>query len=313
MNKKILKISLVCLLLLCIGATCFAASVNYVPEVGIPGIVGAGKSITFNGLNDFITRLIVFIYRVSFIIAFFMLVYTGFLYIFAKDSPSNVKNAMESLRFVGIGLGLILFSYVILYTINPQLVRLSLFNFNIKESDVVAILPESINKMKITDMTVIENLSAEDAVVINAINEMVKLGNIGGSDYKGVLIDLKDPKTEVKPEIKKTIILVSRWFMNNNHRDCGPLDIGPIKTGHSDDPYGCSCHIKSAAIDFYVFNDKDGCNNDLYNLLVSNEDALGIDVIDERGSKQTAYSTSPHFHVQTKKCSSEWGQCMADN
>jgi hypothetical protein len=205
MNKKILKISLVCLLLLCIGATCFATNNAYIPEVGIPGVAGAGKEITFNGLNDFITRFIIFIYRISFVIAFFMLVYTGFLYIFAKDSPINVKNAMESLRFVGIGIGLILFSYVILYTINPQLVKLSLFKFNLDENDIVAIVPESIKKLKVADLAVKDSLTASDSVVVNMLNEMIAGGHIGGSDYKGVLIDLKDKKTNVATEIKETL------------------------------------------------------------------------------------------------------------
>ncbi|MDD4123092.1 MAG: pilin [Candidatus Pacebacteria bacterium] len=310
MKKKIFKISLLCLVFFLVGLTCYAGSTHYVPEVGIPGIVGAGESLIFNGLNDFITRLLVFVYRASFIIAFFMLVYTGFLYIFAKDSPVNVRKAMESLKYLGIGIGLILFSYVILYTINPQLVQLSLFDFNINQDDVVAILPEAINKLNVKDMMVQEGISSENAILVATINEMVKEGHIGGADYKVVISDLQDNSINVKSEIKTTLSHVLSWYLENNHRKCGPLDIGPIQTSHANDPSGCSCHISASAIDVYVLNDVAGCNEDLYQFLLKNENLFGIDVIDERGSKQSTYSTSSHFHIQTKKCSVEYGKCI---
>lgn len=309
MKQKILKISLLCLVFFLVSVACYAGSSHYVPEVGIPGIVGAGENLIFNGLNDFITRLLVFVYRASFIIAFFMLIYTGFLYIFAKDSPVNVRNAMESLKYLGIGIGLILFSYVILYTINPQLVRLSLFNFNINNDDIVAILPEAINKLPVKDMMVNEGISSENAVLIATINEMVKEGHIGGADYTGVITDLKNPSINVKSEIKSVLAHSLTWYLENNHRACGPLDIGPIKTNHANDPLGCSCHISASAIDVFVLNDKAGCNNDLYAFLLKNDDVLGIDVIDERGGKRTEYATTDHFHIQTKKCSIEYAKC----
>ena len=207
-NKNLLIFGILCII--CLGlffsvSACLADSSFYVFEAGIPGVGAAGEPMLFNGLNDFLTRLIIFVYRISFIIAFFLLLYTGFLYIFAGGNSSAVKKAMESLKFLGIGIGLMLFSYVILYTINPQLVKMNLFDLNMSPDDVVAILPGSLNNMEVKNMKVSKVISSDRINLIKNINKLVSRGDIGGRAYRGVLLDLKNPDIPIKDGIKTTL------------------------------------------------------------------------------------------------------------
>ena len=76
------------------------------------------------GVGDLIQFIFIFTFWVSGIIAFLALVYAGFLYIVSGANPAVRSNARKRLGAVFWGMGILLFSVVIVNTINPDIGRL---------------------------------------------------------------------------------------------------------------------------------------------------------------------------------------------
>jgi len=75
-------------------------------------------------VGDLIQFIFIFTFWVSGIIAFLALVYAGFLYIVSGANPAVRSNARKRLGAVFWGMGILLFSVVIVNTINPDIGRL---------------------------------------------------------------------------------------------------------------------------------------------------------------------------------------------
>ena len=93
------------------------------------------KSIPVNPNADFgtfMTEAYKWIFRLAGLIAVLSLIYGGVKYVFGGfggSMESNVTEAKDIFRAVAVGGALLLLSYLILYTINPQLVDFG-FNFD---------------------------------------------------------------------------------------------------------------------------------------------------------------------------------------
>jgi hypothetical protein len=91
-------------------------------EVGFPNIPGTPNP--YESPANFVYYLFVFALAVGGILAFGSIVIAGIEWTISAGNPSLQEDAKDRIRNAVFGLILLLASYVILYTINPQLVRL---------------------------------------------------------------------------------------------------------------------------------------------------------------------------------------------
>jgi hypothetical protein len=91
-------------------------------EVGLPNIPGTPNP--YESPANFVYYLFVFALAVGGILAFGSIVIAGIEWTISAGNPSLQEDAKDRIRNAVFGLILLLASYVILYTINPQLVRL---------------------------------------------------------------------------------------------------------------------------------------------------------------------------------------------
>ena len=101
-----------------------STSYSYTFEQGIPGIVKKGSSIDSQGLSGLARSIILFAYSIAGILALAMLIYAGVQYTVSAGNATIQKDAQDRIWQAIIGLVLLFSSYIILYTINPQLVRI---------------------------------------------------------------------------------------------------------------------------------------------------------------------------------------------
>ncbi len=84
----------------------------------------ADSSIICNGIANYISNIYTWLLGVVGIMAVASLMYAGFLWLTASGNSGQVKKAQEVIQNAIIGLALLLGSYLILYTINPELTKL---------------------------------------------------------------------------------------------------------------------------------------------------------------------------------------------
>ena len=119
MKKKILFISLLSLLLFSFSIV-LAQKIHY-PTVP-PGITPPPPTAK-GGLPLYVKYLFNFSIMIAGIIAFAALVYGGFKYLTSVGNPANREEAKNRITAAFIGLTILLLSYLILVTINPDLTR----------------------------------------------------------------------------------------------------------------------------------------------------------------------------------------------
>src|SRR3989344_1442320 len=90
----------------------------------IPG--GAAPPNEVRGLPNFIKYMFNFGIAIAGLVAFISFVYGGFRYTASAGNPGNLKDAQDQIKASLLGLGLLLGSWLLLTTINPQLVVLQL-------------------------------------------------------------------------------------------------------------------------------------------------------------------------------------------
>ena len=96
---------------------------DYKFETGIPGIVGPGQSLQALSLNDFIVKLIKILFPLAGILAFVMIVWAGFEYATSGGDTNKQKDAQDRITNAIIGLILLFAFYIIIYTINPDILK----------------------------------------------------------------------------------------------------------------------------------------------------------------------------------------------
>jgi hypothetical protein len=89
-------------------------------EVPIPGL----KTTKIPALPDYITAIYNFALMIIGIICFGALVYGGFLYLTSAGNPARIKEAKDQIFSAILGLIILFSAYLILRTINPELVIL---------------------------------------------------------------------------------------------------------------------------------------------------------------------------------------------
>ncbi len=126
-NKKLFLISLFLLFLFLIS---FNAWAGYEIEVGLPD-TAKGTPLT---LTDYLRKIYLIGLGAVGVAALLMMVISGFVYMLS-DTVTSKEKARDYIVGAISGLVLALSSYLILYTINPDLVnwKLELFDINVSE------------------------------------------------------------------------------------------------------------------------------------------------------------------------------------
>ncbi|MCK4473977.1 hypothetical protein KAU40_01800 [Candidatus Parcubacteria bacterium] len=126
-NKKSKLVLFALLLVFFIGASFVLAHTSFAEqplEITYPEIQGFAPTTTKTILPDYILYVFQFSLFIAAIIAFGSFVYGGFRYLFSGTSASIKKDARSQIAAGMLGLIILLSSYIILNTINPQLVVL---------------------------------------------------------------------------------------------------------------------------------------------------------------------------------------------
>ncbi len=95
-------------------------------EVEYPSVPSATVPTVTTTFPEYAKYLVNFSLMVSGIVAFGVLVWAGFLYLTSAGNLSQMEDARRKIIGSLLGLAIIIGSYIILYTINPQLVRWNL-------------------------------------------------------------------------------------------------------------------------------------------------------------------------------------------
>ena len=126
MNKKLIFILSLLILSSVITTSVWAAATNtcYTFETGVPFIAGKGECKAPSGLTNMIISLIPILFRVAGVLAFVMIVYAGFQYATSGGDTSKQKDAQDRIINAIIGLVLLFAFYLIIYTINPDILKI---------------------------------------------------------------------------------------------------------------------------------------------------------------------------------------------
>ncbi|MDD4290380.1 MAG: pilin [Patescibacteria group bacterium] len=102
---------------------------TFTPEVGIPGFT---KPQPVNGglMGTFGNKLYSYLLGLSGIVAVIILILAGFQWVTAGGNQNKIGQAKERIRNVIIGLILLACSHLILYTVNPELVKIKVLEVN---------------------------------------------------------------------------------------------------------------------------------------------------------------------------------------
>src|SRR3989344_3609789 len=104
----------------------FAQQTELVYPKILDGKGGASPPNEVRGLPNFIKYMFNFGIAIAGLVAFISFVYGGFRYTASAGNPGNLKDAQDQIKASLLGLGLLLGSWLLLTTINPQLVVLQL-------------------------------------------------------------------------------------------------------------------------------------------------------------------------------------------
>ncbi len=119
------------IIILLFAINCALLAINYMPytamaqvklETGLPPI--AGQPLPSEGLPQYINYLFIFGLGIIAILALTQMMIGGLTYILAAGNVAKVEDAKDTIKQALIGLGLLLVSYLLLNTINPDLVNL---------------------------------------------------------------------------------------------------------------------------------------------------------------------------------------------
>ena len=121
MPKKIILIFLLCsFLLLLFSSFCFAQRKLEITYPSLPGV--QTPMTTKTALPDYLRYVFTFAIAISGIVAFGAMIYGGLLYVTSTGDPAKISDAKDQVIASFLGLIIILSSFLILNTINPQLV-----------------------------------------------------------------------------------------------------------------------------------------------------------------------------------------------
>ena len=112
------------MILLCAVGIVYAQTNGFVPLAETPAGSKLGNLYQSGSMSDFINGIFKFVISVGAIVAVLRIAYAGYLYMGSADMWSSKAEAKHILADVTLGLLLLLSIYLILYQINPDILRL---------------------------------------------------------------------------------------------------------------------------------------------------------------------------------------------
>ncbi len=311
MTKNLL-IKIICgvALILVFMPQSFVWAGNYIWEVPLPG-VSIQQLNNLTGFGDLVNILVRLAYRIAMLFMLYKLIVIGYKYMTNQGNADVVKTVSDGLKNVIFGALILFGSYIILYTINPQLTKFPQQLYCDTNSGLCGKKSESKSGTQVYVKCTDVNMKAEDEKnlvggdIANQITEFEE-------DYKDQLIlnhgDWSSAKSDLKNrnasdniwEAIKTITgLRALWY----NEKCGKLLWGPIALNHADpepneDGTFTSCHPTGEAIDLVVY-DKDG--NDSVNCTKAFLQYLNGRVANVRLCDET-WASQPHIHLYDINC-----------
>ncbi len=169
MKKALAKKIILILIPICLffGIMTTTLALDYVELAPLPGTctVGAtGQCITKTGSNNlavYINNLYKLIVASAAVLAVLQIVMGGFSYV-STDAISNKEEGKHTIKMALGGLLIIFASYIILNTINPQLVDLKVVNESLKSTDLTELMMMSRTAQRDFDRAVNRSLAALD-------------------------------------------------------------------------------------------------------------------------------------------------------
>jgi hypothetical protein len=257
MFKKILILSSVVVLFV-LATSVFAANTmpdTYIFEVGIPGVVAKNESLNVVGLPTLILKVISLLYIIGAIIAFISLIFAGFQYMSSQGNMSKTRDAMDRVSKAFIGLFILLGAYLILYTINPDLVMLPNQIF-VSPNAAFNQLDNPMDPLKgyetsnYETFTYSDTYNEQDTYTANAIIETMlnNTTDIGGDSTASVIDDLENKRLD--PQLLAVLKYVLGLAVDKTVKPavCGRIIVGPIMRA---EPVG-SCHNVGKAFDIEI-------------------------------------------------------------
>ncbi len=167
-NKKIIIIALLSIVLSLsmvsvVEARSASGGINFVPQTTIPNSefqVGSQIVIKEDTLGKYIKAVYQYGVGLVSILAVVMIMWGGFKYIFAAGSKDRVQGAKATMISATMGLILALGSYILLYTINPDLVVLR--DLVVPEPEIKLSCPAIGDKGYVRTCADFNSLDAED-------------------------------------------------------------------------------------------------------------------------------------------------------
>jgi hypothetical protein len=205
--------------------------------------------------TDLINFLIWWAFRLAGVLAFVMIVYAGFQYLTSGGNTAQQKDAQERIMNAIIGLVLLFAFYIILHTINPNILKTSL---------------ESTSSNQITTLENTPNLPSSEAPNYNVSENLVNIIDMGVP----VAINTLGSTEAYLDETLADILLTLKdeeppWVVTDACIDPGCNSTSINRSDHPD-----SCHLDGTCVDIDITS---GNYNDLINIL---NDA-GLNVLDE--------------------------------
>lgn len=104
-------------------------TINYVPLETLPGLTEEGENLETSDLSPYLSGLFDFLVGLAVILAVFVISLGGFIYM-SSDSFTGKSTGKDFIWNAVEGLLIVLGAYIILYTINPNILR-----FNLRPGD----------------------------------------------------------------------------------------------------------------------------------------------------------------------------------
>ncbi len=187
-------------------------------EVDYPTIGGVRPQDTSFTLPEYVKYIFNFSLAISVLIAFAVLVYSGIRYLTSAGNPVVHKDAKDHIFAAFLGIAVLLFSYLILTTINPQLVFLSI-------PERVIFDPESI----IGQETEEKSLAYTEIPVGSLVGELFESGRL--ERIKDLAEKTKEQSEKVKTLSEELDSLTSRCACSISSPQCGGECGGGYCTG----------------------------------------------------------------------------------
>lgn len=123
-NKKFLFAAFCLIILILVPAVATCQQSSRLLEVTYPAVNGYRPTTSRTPLPDFVKYVFNFGLMISALVIFGVLVYAGIRYVTSVGNPSAAKDAQQQIFSAVLGLAVLLAAYLILTTINPELIRL---------------------------------------------------------------------------------------------------------------------------------------------------------------------------------------------